>query len=191
MTTELDQLFETATKWRPEALALRKVLQGCDLTEVMKWNQACYVHDGDNIAIIQRFNDFLSLMFFKGALMKDPEGLLKSQGENTRSALRLEFSRIKEVNTRADAIRDLVADAIRVAKSGLKVEQAETPDYPEELIAALEYDPELQEAFDALTPGRQRSYILHFAAAKQSATRTARIERSRPKILSGKGFNEY
>ncbi len=191
MSSKVDEEFQSATLWRAEALALRKILLGCDLSEIYKWNKPCYAHDGDNIAIIQRFKDFLSLMFFKGALMKDPEGLLKSQGENTRSALRLEFSSADDIASKEAAIRALVADAIRVAKAGLKVEQAEPPDYPEELIAAMEQDPELQEAFEELTPGRQRSYLLHISAAKQSATRVSRIATSRSKILSGKGFNEY
>jgi len=191
MTSQLDTQFEDATQWRDEALALREILLNCDLTEERKWAKPCYLHNGENIAIIQRFKGFLALMFFKGTLMKDPEGLLKSQGENTRSALRLEFTGVDEVKTQAEAIRALVADAIRVEKAGLKVEQAETPDYPEELIAAMEADPELQEAFDELTPGRQRSYILHISGAKQSATRVSRIEKCREKILSGKGFNEY
>lgn len=190
MTTPLDDHFANAEKWRDEAIALRDILRACDLVEIEKWNKPCYAHDGSNIAIIQRFNDFLSLMFFKGSLLKDPEGLLRSQGENTRSALRLEFTSTAEVRERAADIRTLVAEAIAVDKAGLKVEQAETPDYPEELIAAMETDPDLQEAFLALTPGRQRSYILHLSAAKQSATRTSRIEKCRPKILSGKGFNE-
>ena len=158
---------------------------------IIKWNKPCYAHDGDNIAIIQRFNDFLSLMFFKGALMNDPEGLLRSQGENTRSALRLEFSSVGEVAGMKAVIQALVAEAIRVEKAGLKVEQAEPPEYPEELIAAMEQDPELHEAFEELTPGRQRSYLLHLSAAKQSATRVNRIAKARDKILSGKGFNEY
>lgn len=191
MTTQLDELFDDASQWRTEALELRKILQTCDLTEQVKWKKPCYMHEGDNIAVLQRFKDFLALLFFRGALMKDPEGLLKSQGENTRSALRLEFTSVEQVLEHAEAIRALVTEAIAVAKSGLKVEQAEPPDYPEELIAALELDPELQEAFDELTPGRQRSYLLHFSAAKQSATRTSRIAKCRSKITSGKGFNEY
>lgn len=191
MTDQLDQLFTSATKWRDEAIRLREVLMGCDLSEQYKWNKACYAHGGDNVAVMQRFRGCLALLFFKGALMKDPEGLLKSQGENTRSALRLEFTSVDEIAEHAEAIRALVAEAIRVEKAGLKVERAEPPEYPEELIAAMEQDPELQEAFDDLTPGRQRSYILHISAAKQSATRTSRIDRCRPKILSGKGFNEY
>lgn len=191
MTNRVDEEFDSATKWHAEALKLREVLLTCDLTEVFKWNKPCYAHDGDNIAVMQRFSNFLALLFFKGALMKDPEGLLKSQGENTRSALRLEFTTVDEIIEQADAIRALVAEAIAVEKSGLKVEQAEPPEYPEELIAAMEQDPELQEAFDELTPGRQRSYLLHISAAKQAATRVSRIAKCRPKILSGKGFNEY
>lgn len=191
MKSRVDDEFNRATLWKQEALALRKILLGCDLTEVYKWRKPCYAHGGDNIAIIQRFSGFLSLMFFKGALMNDPEGLLKSQGENTRSALRLEFSDVDAVTRNETAIRALVAEAIRVEKAGLKVEPAEPPDYPEELIAAMEQDPELQEAFDRLTPGRQRSYLLHISAAKQSATRVSRIAKCRGKILSGKGFNEY
>lgn len=190
MNPDLDSHFKSADLWRDEAIALRKVLDGCPVREEEKWNQPCYTHDGGNIAIIQRFKPCLSLMFFKGALMRDPEGILKSQGKDTRSALRLEFTSVDEIEKLAKTIKAYVDEAIAVEKSGRTVGQAEVPDVPEELIAAMEADPKLQEAFDALTPGRQRSYLLHINAAKQSATRTARIERARPKILAGKGFNE-
>lgn len=190
MNPNLDSHFRTAELWREEAIALRAVLDGCDVDEKLKWNQPCYTHDGGNIAIIQRFKPCLSLMFFKGALMKDPEGILKSQGKDTRSALRLEFTSVSEIKSRTKIVRAYVAEAIAVEKSGRTVGQAEVPDVPEELIAAMESDPKLQEAFDALTPGRQRSYLLHINSAKQSETRRARIDRARPKILAGKGFNE-
>lgn len=191
MTTELDTYFDDLTTWHDQALALREVLRGHGLTEELKWKKPCYIHGGDNLAVLQPFKEFLALLFFKGALFKDPEGLLKSQGENTRSALRLEFTTVDQIEEQADAIRALVDEAIAVEKAGLKVERAELPDMPEEMIAVFEQDPELQEAFDELTPGRQRSYVLHVASAKQSATRTSRIERCRDKIISGKGFNEY
>ena len=190
MNPDLDSHFDSAELWRAEAIALRAVLAGCPVREELKWNQPCYTHGGGNIAIIQRFKGFLALMFFKGALMKDPEGILKSQGKDTRSALRLEFTNVAEIKGLKGTIRDYVAEAIAVEKSGRQVGQAEIPDVPEELIAAMEADPKLQEAFDALTPGRQRGYLLHINAAKQSATRAARIEKARPKILTGKGFNE-
>ncbi len=191
MNPELNHDFETAELWRDEAIALRAVLARCDLREERKWDQPCYTHEGKNIAIIQRFKDFLSLMFFKGALMKDPEGILRSQGKESRSVLRLELTSVSQIEDLATVIAAYVDEAIAVEKSGRRVEPAETPDYPEELIAAMEADPFLQEAFEALTPGRQRSYLLHFNAAKQAGTRASRIKKCRGKILAGKGFNEY
>lgn len=189
MGEETDREFAEATLWHDEALALRSVLLEAGLDEVFKWNKPCYASSGENICIIQRMKAHLALMFFKGALMKDPEGLLRDQGANTHSAKRLEFTSTGQVHERASAIKALVAEAIRVEAAGLKVERPEQ-EAPEELVAALEADPELQEAFDRLTPGRQRSHMLHVGGAKQSATRANRVEKCRPKILAGKGFQE-
>lgn len=190
MTDTLDAQFETAALWREEALALRGILAGCPLVEARKWAKPCYTHEGANICIMQRMKDHLALMFFKGALVADPEGLLKEQGPNSRSAKRLEFTSLADINDRADAIRALVAAAIEAERAGLKPDAAGEPDLPEELTEAFGEDPGFRAAFEALTPGRQRGYILHFAGAKQPATRAARIGKHRARILDGLGLHD-
>ena len=190
---KLDRLFDSARRWRDEAEALRGILLECGLTEELKWRSPCYVHDGQNICIIQNMKDFLALMFFKGALLKDPDGILERQGPHWRSGYRLRFISVPGVVSVAGNIRAFVRDAIEVEKAGRRVERARDPessDYPEELSAAPAQDPELEAAFGRLTPGRQRGYVMHVSSAKQSATRVARIQRCRPKILAGKGFVE-
>lgn len=188
---KLDRLFDRARLWREEAEALRGILLECGLTEALKWRLPCYAHAGKNICIIQPMNDFLALMFFKGALLKDSDGLLERQGPNSRSGFRMRFTTLPEVVSAAEDIKAFVREAIEVEKAGLKVARAnavEASEYPEELSAVLAEDPELEAAFGRLTPGRQRGYVLHFAGAKQSQTRAARIRRCRPRILAGKGF---
>lgn len=173
-------------------LELQTILLGCQLDEEIKWGKPCYSAEGANIAIMQPFQGFLSLMFFKGALLKDPKGLLRSQGENTQSALRMEFTRVGEVTKARSAIKAFVKDALAVEKAGLKVAFKKATDrkLPEELTERFKQDKAYKQAFAALTPGRQRSYLLHFASAKQSKTRVARIEKCRADVLAGKGFNE-
>lgn len=194
MTTQadLDALFDEAALWREEALALRNILLDCGLSEEMKWGKACYSHNGANICIIQRFKAHLALMFFKGALVQDVDGILAPQGPNSRSGYRATFNSVQEVKHAAGSIRACIASAIEVEEKGLRLE-APAPgdlDLPEELVFAFDEDPDLRAAFDELTPGRQRGYVLHFSGAKQSATRTARIGRCRQRILAGKGYNE-
>lgn len=190
MSSELDADFQTSEKWRDEAIALREILLSCDVIEEQKWNKPCYSRDGENIAIIQRFTDKLALMFFKGILLDDPKGLLKPQGPNSRSALRLEFTSVEDVNSNDEAIRTLINDAIRVELAGLKVEKSDDLELPEELAFAFDDDPDFREAFETLTPGRQRGYCLHFSEPKKTETRTARIEKHRDRIMSGKGIHD-
>ena len=190
MNSELTSQFDTARLWREEAKALRKVLLESGLTEERKWGKPCYTHDGANVAIIQRMKDFLALMFFKGGLLKDPGGMLEAQGPNSRAGYRLRFTSVAEVTDRTQAVKTLVKQAIAAEKGGLKIEKADAPELPEELVHRFVEDTELREAFEALTPGRQRSWSLHFSQAKQSATRIARIDKAREKILAGKGWNE-
>jgi uncharacterized protein YdeI (YjbR/CyaY-like superfamily) len=190
--SRVDEYAARLERWRDEFAALRPILSDTELTEAFKWHKPCYTHAGKNIVIFQPFNDLCALMFFKGALLNDPKALLREQGENSRSSLRLEFRSVADVTSMRSAIRDLVADAIRVQQAGLRVKEPEAPidrDYPDELAALMEADPAFRAAFERLTPGRRRGYLLHFSGAKQSATRTARIERVQDRIMEGFGIH--
>ena len=186
----LDKQFNDAKLWRLEAESLRRILLGCGLTEDMKWGKPCYSIDGQNVCIIQRMKGFLALLFFKGALLEDPDGLLEAQGPNSRAGYRMRFTGMQDVERLASSIRSFVRAAIAVEKAGLKVEKPSNPAYPAELTETFARDPEYKAAFDRLTPGRQRGYVLHFSQAKQSKTRMARIEKYRSRILDGKGMHD-
>jgi uncharacterized protein YdeI (YjbR/CyaY-like superfamily) len=191
--SRVDEYAAGLERWRDELAALRTSLAGTELAEEFKWYKPCYTHAGKNIAIFQAFTDRCALMFFKGALLDDPDGLLREQGEESRSALRLEFRSVADVTSIETAIRDLVADAIRVEQAGLRVLPPAPPthrDYPDELIALMDGDPAFRDAFERLTPGRRRGYLLHFNGAKRSATRAARIERVRDRIMEGFGLHD-
>ena len=187
---KVDAFLGRAKTWQGEMEKIRSILLDCGLDEDIKWGKPCFSYEGSNVAILQPFKAHCSLMFFKGALLKDTHGLLRSQGEATQSALRLEFT--SEAQVKKATLTSYVKQAIAVEKAGLKVDFKATRELelPEELTRVLKKDRKLAKAFDALTPGRKRGYVLHFTGAKQSATRTARIEKSAPKILAGKGFNE-
>lgn len=187
---KIESLFTEAKKWREEALILRAVLLDSGLSETCKWNKPCYVHGDNNICIIQRMNDFLSLMFFKGALVYDPEGALRSQGPNSRSAMRLEFTSIDEIHAQKNLITDLIMSAIDVENSGQTIGKSTAPDYPDELVIAFDHNPDFRTAFDDLTPGRRRGYLLHFNEAKQATTRNNRIAKHKDRILAGKGMQD-
>ena len=169
---------------------LRSILLDCGLEEALKWGKPCFSFDGKNVAILQPFKEHCSLMFFKGALLKDTHGLLRSQGENTQSALRLEFT--SEAQVKKSVVSSYAKQAIAVEKAGRTVDfkAKRALELPEELTATLQKDRKLAKAFHALTPGRQRSYLLHISAAKLSTTRSARIQKCIPKILAGLGFHE-
>lgn len=187
---KVDAFVSRAKAWRGEMQKLRSIFLDCGLDEEIKWGKPCFVFEGKNIAIIQPFKDFCSLMFFKGALLKDTHGLLRSQGANTQSALRLEFT--SEAQVKKSVVASYVKQAIAVEKAGTKVEfkAKHELELPKELSQYLKKDRKLAKAFDALTPGRRRSYVLHISGAKQSSTRVARIEKCIPNILAGRGFNE-
>ncbi len=187
---KVDGFVARAKSWRGEIQKLRSILLECGLDEDLKWGKPCFAFEGKNVAIIQPFKEHCSLMFFKGALLKDTHGLLRSQGKNTQSALRLEFT--SEAEIKKAVLKSYVQQAIAVEKSGLKVEfkAKDELELPEELTRALRKDRKLAKAFEALTPGRRRGYVMHFSAAKQSQTRAARIEKSIPKILAGLGMND-
>lgn len=190
MNPKVDAYIEQSDMWPAEMRALRSILLDCGLTEDLKWNKPCYTHDGKNIAIMQEMKGFLALMFFKGALLEDPEGVLREQGPNSRSAKRFELTSVGEVTQLADTIEEYVEEAIDVEQAGLDVGAAPEPELVTELQRRLDEDPELRTAFTSLTPGRQREYNLYFAGAKQATTRESRIDRCAQKILAGKGFRD-
>lgn len=191
MTTnpDVDRYLERSEAWPDEIAALRPILLGCGLTEQLKWSKPCYSHDGKNIVIVQEMKDFLALMFFKGALLQDPDDVLREQGPNSRSARRMELTSVDEVRASAGTIEAYVADAIAVEEAGLEVPAAEV-ELVEELQARLEDDPALQEAFEGLTPGRRREYNLYVGEAKQAKTRVSRVDRCVERILAGKGLRD-
>jgi uncharacterized protein YdeI (YjbR/CyaY-like superfamily) len=186
----VDAFLGRQKTWRGEIEKLRSILLDAGLDETLKWGKPCYSVDGKNVAIVQPFKEHCSLMFFKGALLKDTHGLLRTQGENTQAALRLEFR--SEADIKKAVLRSYVKQAIAVEKAGLKVDfpAKRELELPEELTFAMKKNKKLAKAFSSLTPGRQRGYVLYFTSAKQSATRAARIEKSVPKILAGLGMNE-
>lgn len=191
-SAEVTRFIDRADRWQEEMRALRRVLRECDVAEDIKWGKPCYTASGGNIAIMQPFKAHLSLMFFKGALMEDPAGVLRSQGENTRSAKRIEFTSPEQVAELASVVRTYVDEAIAVETAGVEVPRPEADEVtlPPELEARLREDAEYRRAFEALTPGRKRSHVLHIAGAKQVQTRERRVEKCRTKVLAGKGFNE-
>lgn len=183
----VDAFVGRAKAWRGEIEMLRSILLEQGLDEDLKWGKPCFSLGGKNVAIIQPFKGHCALMFFKGALLEDTHGLLRSQGENSQSAMRLEIT--DEARATKAAVKAYVKQAIAVEKAGLQVtfKAKDELELPEELTAKLAEDRALAKAFAALTPGRRRAYVLHINGAKQSATRTARIEKHAPKILAGKG----
>jgi uncharacterized protein YdeI (YjbR/CyaY-like superfamily) len=190
MNPKIDAYIERSEMWPAEMRTLRPILLECGLEEALKWGKPCYSHDGANIVIMQEMKGFLSLMFFKGGLLEDPAEVLHSQGPNSRSAMRMQFTSADEVTGMTGTIRDYVEEAVDVEKAGLEVGPAPEPEWVEELQVRLDEDPELRAAFEALTPGRRREYNLHFSEAKQSKTRQARVEKHVPRILEGKGFRD-
>ena len=177
-------------RWPDEIEALRPILLGSGLTEATKWGKPCFTHDGANIVILQEMKGFLSLMFFKGALLSDPDGILVSQGPNSRSAKRIEFTSVDEVVRLSEVIGRYLEEAIAIEEAGLRVEPPPQLELVAELQQRLDADPALRSAFEALTPGRRREYNLYFSDAKQSATRQARIEKHLDRILAGKGLRD-
>lgn len=179
--------------WRDGLAELRKVVLGTPLTEDRKWGSPCYTYNGQNVVMIGAFKTNFVLSFMKGALLKDEHNLLVAPGENTQSGRVIRFTDAERVAELAPVLKAYILEAIDVEKAGLSVEFKKTEDYslPFELQQAMDADPALKEAFFALTPGRQRSYIIHIDGAKQAKTREARVERCRDKIFDGKGFNEY
>ena len=178
-------------RWRAEIAEMRRVLAGLGMKEERKWGQPTYTINGKNIVIMQGFKEYFGLGFFQGALLKDPKKVLAQLGQ-THVARVMKFTSAKDIAAKAATIKAYVRAAIAVEKAGLRMEPKKTSDFPvpEELKERFRRDPRFKRAFGALTPGRQRSYLYHFAAAKQSATRAARIEKAMPAIFEGRGFLE-
>lgn len=189
---KIDDYLLNAQKWRQELQALRTILLECPLDEELKWGSPCYAFEGKNVAVIGGLKDCCTLSFFKGALLKDSEGILSKPGENTRAARVIHFVGIEEIGKLQPILKSYLLGAIELEKAGKVVDfakDAELP-YPEELERKLAESPELEAAFQGLTPGRRRAYLMHFTVAKQSKTREARIGNYREKIMSGKGLQD-
>lgn len=189
---KVDAYFERQKDWREESQALRKIVLSCGLTEELKWGEPCYTVDKANVVIIHGFKEYCALLFFKGALMKDPNGILIRQTENVQGARQIRFADLGEIGQMQDILTTYVQAAVAVEKAGLKVEYRKTEEFPvpEEFQLRLDAEPTLKAAFEALTPGRQRAYLLNFAAPKQTKTREGRIEKNVQRILEGKGLND-
>ncbi|MCX6153198.1 MAG: YdeI/OmpD-associated family protein [Candidatus Kapabacteria bacterium] len=189
MNIKVDEYISKAEKWQQEQEKLRMIVLECGLTEEFKWGQPCYSFQGTNIVIISGFKEYCLLGLFNGALLSDEKCLLVKPGENTQAGRQIRFTSLKEIVKLETTIKAYIFEAIELEKAGLKVQLKKTSDYPipEEFQNKLISDPDLKDAFEALTPGRQKAYLLFFAAAKQSQTRVTRIESSMKRIFSGKG----
>jgi uncharacterized protein YdeI (YjbR/CyaY-like superfamily) len=192
MIPEVDNYFNSDEDWQDEMKRLRTLVLDCGLAEEWKWNQPCYTYQGKNILIISGFKAYCALNFFKGALLKDPEHLLVKAGPNQQSARQIRFSDVNQIDKLETSLKSYIADAIEVEKSGLKINSKKVSDYafPEELKNKFNEKPEFKRAFESLTPGRQRAYLLYFSGAKQSKTRSSRVMKYIPRILEGKGIND-
>ena len=189
MNPKVDEYLRKAKKWREEMKKLRRISLDCGLTEELKWGKPCYTFQKSNIVIIQGFKEFCALLFCKGGLLNDPNGILKKFG--WQAARRIPFTNVREIVEMEPILKAYIHEAIEAEKAGLKVTLKKNPEpIPEELQNKLDEIPALKAAFDALTPGRQRAYILYFSAAKQSKTRESRVEKCMPQILKGKGLND-
>jgi uncharacterized protein YdeI (YjbR/CyaY-like superfamily) len=191
MINKVDQYLSTVDKWQDELSTLRTIILECGLIEELKWGTPCYSWQDANIVIIGGLKDCCVLSFFKGSLLDNANGLLEKPGENTRTVRLIRFTNVREISKLASALKAYIYEAIEVERAGVKVKLKKNPEpIPEEFQNKLGEIPALKTAFYALTPGRQRAYILYFSAPKQSKTREARIKKCMPKILHGKGLND-
>ena len=192
MNPKVDGFLRKAKKWREEFQKLRMVCLERGLTEGLKWGKPCYTFQNSNIVLIHGFKDYCALLFFKGALLKDAKGILVQQTENVQAARQIRFTNVREIVEMEPVLKTYIKEAIEVEKAGLEVNYKKTSEFviPEEVQNRLDESPALKTAFAALTPGRQRGYILYFSAAKQSKTREARVEKCVQQILNGKGLND-
>lgn len=193
MNTQVEHFFEKTQQWSEEFNLLRDIItDNKSLEEEYKWMHPCYTLDGKNIVLIHGFKEYCALLFHKGALLKDPEGILIQQTENVQAGRQIRFKHIAEIITLRPVIQAYIQEAIEIEKAGLKVEMKKVNDYPipEEFLQALAQDQELNTAFYSLTPGRQKGYLFYFNQAKQSKTRQNRIEKYYQQILDGKGIDD-
>jgi len=192
MNPKVDFFFDKDSKWQKEFQKLRTLVLDCGLMEELKWGQPCYTFQKSNIVLIHGFKDYCALLFFKGVLLNDPDGILIQQTENVQSARQVRFTNVREIAKLEKTLKAYIYEAIEVEKTGLAIKLKKTSDFkiPEEFQNKLKKMPALKKAFDALTPGRQRSYIFHFSQPKLSKTRLSRVEKSIPQILNGKGLTD-
>jgi uncharacterized protein YdeI (YjbR/CyaY-like superfamily) len=192
MNPKVDGYLRKNKKWRQELQKLRTILLDCQLTEEVKWRVPCYTFQKSNVVLMHIFKEYCALLFFKGALLKDANGILIQQTKNTQAARQIRFTNVREIVEMKPVLKAYIYKAIEVEKAGLKVNFKKTTEFkiPEELQNKLDEIPALKTAFAALTPGRQRAYILYFSAAKQSKTRESRVEKYMRQILNGKGLDD-
>ncbi|WP_059174072.1 YdeI family protein [Bacillus sp. FJAT-27445] len=192
LNLKVDEFLSKANKWKEEYEKLRGIALDCELEEDFKWMHPCYTFEGKNIVLIHGFKEYCALLFPKGALLKDTSGILIQQTENVQAARQIRFTNIQEMNELEPVLKDYIIEAIEAEKSGLEVNFKKTEEYivPEEFQHKFDEIPDLKNAFEALTPGRQRGYILYFSQPKQSKTRVSRVEKYMQQILDGKGLND-
>ena len=189
---QIDTFLNQATTWHKEMQKLRAIVLGCELTEELKWGVPCYTFQDSNIVLIHAFKEYCALLFIKGALLKDEQGILIRQTKNVQAGRQARFTSVQQVTGMKALLQAYIAEAIELEKAGCKVAFKGVEDFemPEEFQHKLEDDPALRQAFDALTPGRRKAYLLHFSAPTQSKTRTSRIEKCVPQIFNGMGLND-
>jgi len=189
---KVDFFFSKAAQWREEFQQLRTIILDCGLTEELRWGKPCYTFQKSNIVLIHGFKEYCAILFIKGALLKDPHHILIQQTENVQAARQVRFTNVQEIVKLKTILKAYIREAIEAEKSGLEVNYKKTSEFkmPEEFKSKLDKNRALNAAFAALTPGRQRGYLLYFSSAKQSATRASRVEKYTPQILKGKGLDD-
>ena len=189
---KIDKFLKNTIQWRDEFTLLRSIILDCDLNEELKWGVPCYTFDDKNIVLIHGFKKYCAILFIKGALLQDPESILIQQTKNVQAARQIRFTNIKQINNLRSIIQKYIYQAIEIEKAGLEVnfKKDNLDSLPDELISAFKTDQSLKDAFEKLTPGRQRAYILYFTQPKQTKTKIARIEKWIPQIIAGKGLND-
>nr|WP_154957931.1 YdeI family protein [Paenibacillus xylanexedens] len=189
---KVDEYLSKIKTWKEESVKLREIIQEFDLTEDYKWMHPCYTLNGKNVVLIHGFKEYCAILFIKGALLKDTHGLLVQQTENVQAGRQIRFTNLQQIVEQEDMLKSYIQEAIEVEQAGLQVEKKKTEEYavPDELQHQFDANPAFQEAFKALTPGRQRAYLYHFSQPKQSKTKTARIEKCVQPIMEGKGLND-